>query len=373
MDDLHVDGHLAAIVGNDKDANAATARLESLLEAAPERALVDDGQVLLDVTGLGHGDDTAILHVKDTVLLEDRAEHGLDDDAGGRVGDERRLLMELLGEEVDTKVAVLASGSGGGDADDLAGAALEDEDVTEADVVAGNGHGVGLVGTLRGRGGTAAGLANLTELNTVMGLRGQHTVSNTISKLMKSPTERVVVAWRVRCEYTTWYTCRCLKQKSRLTVLVVVTHLGFGNGGRSVTGCVNGLFGDLDVRLVEDGARASGVDGGLSHADRLLVDGKVAGSVDGSLVDVDGLLEGGAVDRDVDGGTNFLTVVGLETRTVFTLSKVDHRVVGLVRLVEFNARLGISRVRSEGEQGSGQLKFFFSAGVRRSVDSPARS
>lgn len=85
MDDLHVDGHLAAVVGDDQDADGAAARLEGLLQAAPEVALVDDGQVLLDVAGLGHGDDAALLHVEDAVLLEHRAEHGLDDDARGRV------------------------------------------------------------------------------------------------------------------------------------------------------------------------------------------------------------------------------------------------------------------------------------------------
>jgi hypothetical protein len=66
----------------------------------------------------------AVLEIKDTVLLEDRAEHGLDNNAGSRVGDERRLLVELLGEEVDTEVAVLASRSRNRDLDDLARAAL---------------------------------------------------------------------------------------------------------------------------------------------------------------------------------------------------------------------------------------------------------
>jgi hypothetical protein len=42
-------------------------------------------------------------------LLEDWAEHVLDDNRWGRVGDEAGLFMELLGEEVNTKVTVLAS------------------------------------------------------------------------------------------------------------------------------------------------------------------------------------------------------------------------------------------------------------------------
>ena len=189
MDNLHVDSHLAAVVGDDQDTDAAAARLERLLEAAPEAALVDDGQVLLDIASLGHGDDAALLHVEDAVLLEHGAEHGLDDDAGGRVRDERRLLMELLGEEVDTEVAVLASGSRGRDADDLAGAALEDEDVAEADVVAGDRHRVGGGRTLGGTG--PAALADLADLDAVMAFR----VHNAVSQLVQSVTERVVVAW----------------------------------------------------------------------------------------------------------------------------------------------------------------------------------
>tara|TARA_R110002003_G_scaffold251_8_gene17810 strand:+ start:2846 stop:3040 length:195 start_codon:yes stop_codon:yes gene_type:complete len=51
--------------------------------------------------------------------------------------------MKLLGEQVNTEVAVLASLGGGGDADDLARAALEDQEIANADVVAGDGNGVG--------------------------------------------------------------------------------------------------------------------------------------------------------------------------------------------------------------------------------------
>lgn len=168
VDDLHVDGHLATVVGDDEDTDGAAARLESLLEAVPEGALVDDGEVLLDIAGLGHGDDGAILHVEDAVLLEDGAEHGLDDDAGGGVGDEAGLLMELLGEEVDTEVAVLAGGSGGGDADHLARAALEDEDVAETDVVAGDGDGLGSRAGAGGASGTGLGISLSVTVSVVV-------------------------------------------------------------------------------------------------------------------------------------------------------------------------------------------------------------
>jgi len=51
--------------------------------------------------------------------------------------------VQLLGEEVNTQVAVLASGSGGGDTNDLARTTLEDQEITKADVVARNGDSVG--------------------------------------------------------------------------------------------------------------------------------------------------------------------------------------------------------------------------------------
>lgn len=57
VDDLHVDAELAAAVVEDEHADAATARVEGGLETLPEVGLVHDGEVLLDVTGLGHGDD----------------------------------------------------------------------------------------------------------------------------------------------------------------------------------------------------------------------------------------------------------------------------------------------------------------------------
>jgi len=139
VDDLEVDGELTAAVADDQDADAATSRLEGILETSPQVGLLEDGEVLLDITSLGHGNDGAVLDVQNTVLLEDGAEHGLDDDAGAGVGDGGGLLVELLGEQVNTEITVLAGGSRGGDTDDLAWAALEDEDVTQTDVVAGDG------------------------------------------------------------------------------------------------------------------------------------------------------------------------------------------------------------------------------------------
>jgi hypothetical protein len=51
--------------------------------------------------------------------------------------------MQLLGEEIDTQVSVLACGRGCGDADDLARTTLEDQEIAQADVMAWDGDGVG--------------------------------------------------------------------------------------------------------------------------------------------------------------------------------------------------------------------------------------
>ena len=143
VDDLEVNSHLHAVVVDDEDADAATAVVKGLCQAGEETALVKDGKALLDITTLGHGDNAAVLaDVENTVLLEDRTKHVLDNDGRGRVGDEAGLLMELLGEQVNTEVAVLASLRRGGDADHLARAALKDQEIANADVVAGDGDGV---------------------------------------------------------------------------------------------------------------------------------------------------------------------------------------------------------------------------------------
>lgn len=105
--------------------------------------MVNNGQALLHIASLGHGHDTATLHVQDAVLLEDRAKHGLDDNTGGRVGDKGRLLVQLLGEQVHTEITILASGSRGRDANDLARSALQHQEVAVTNVVARNGDSIG--------------------------------------------------------------------------------------------------------------------------------------------------------------------------------------------------------------------------------------
>lgn len=143
------------------------------------------------------------------------------------------------------------------------------------------------------------------------------------------------------------------EESGKLTILIVVTHLGRLGGG-SVTGSVYGLFGDLDV-LVEGRARSRNVDGGGSHTSGLLVLGEVAGNVDGDVVEVGGGLEGRAVAGDVDGGAgvgDFVLVVGLETGTILALGNVDDRVVRLVVVIELDARLGERGLGSGSQEES---------------------
>ena len=86
VDDLVVDSKLATLIIDDEDTNTATTVVEGVRETVQQVALVDDGKALLDVASLGHGNDAAVIaDVKDTVLLEDGAEHVLDDDRGRRV------------------------------------------------------------------------------------------------------------------------------------------------------------------------------------------------------------------------------------------------------------------------------------------------
>lgn len=105
-------------------------------------SLVNNLQTLLDLAGLGHGNKLSVItDVDETVLLEDGSEKGVEHDRWRRVRDNTRLLVKLLGEQVNTEVTVLAGLGRGGDTDDLARTVLEDDQVTNADVVARDGEG----------------------------------------------------------------------------------------------------------------------------------------------------------------------------------------------------------------------------------------
>lgn len=81
VDDLVVDNELTATVVDDKGTDGATAIGEGLGDALVEATLGDDLETLLDITGLGHGDEAVVVtDVQDAVGLEDGAEHGLHND-----------------------------------------------------------------------------------------------------------------------------------------------------------------------------------------------------------------------------------------------------------------------------------------------------
>lgn len=143
MDDFVVNGELTTSVINDQYPHAPAAVGEGLVEPRPQSALVNDRKSLFDVSSFGHGDNTAIVaDIKDTVLLEDGAEHVLNDDRRRGIRHETRLFMELLSKEVNAEIAVLAGLSRSGDTDNLAGTALENQKVADADVVARDGDGM---------------------------------------------------------------------------------------------------------------------------------------------------------------------------------------------------------------------------------------
>lgn len=143
VDHLVVNNQLATTVIDDKDTDGATPFVEGIADAAVQVVLSNNGETGLDITALGESNEAVVADVEDAVGLVDGAEHGLDDNRGGWVGDEAGLLVKLAGEQVDTKVAVLASLGRGGDADHLGGAALQDQNVASTNEVAGDRNGLG--------------------------------------------------------------------------------------------------------------------------------------------------------------------------------------------------------------------------------------
>lgn len=364
VNDLAVDGKLAAVVGDDKDADRATAGGESAGEALPEAALVDDGKAGLDLARLGHGDDVTILKVEDAVLLEDGPEHGLDDDAGGRVGDEGGLLVQLLGEEVNTEVTVLASGSRGGDADDLAGAALEHQDITHADVVAGDGDGVGDRGGGGGRAGTGALADNLGLVVVVVGV-GNHLVSH----LVKTLANRVILSVVVVIAHS-----RLLLRGGSVAreLYSFLNDLGLLGVGWQGLGCVNGNTGDERrgrgvLRDVLEAVDSGGCDRRLGGGGRVRRVGGLGSKGSGGVRRRSGDGSKGSTSRAVVG--RGLLADGLGTGAVFTLDAVDARIGGDVLAVYLDClgsegRVGRSfRLKTlAGNVGTGTRVMFFFAG-----------
>jgi len=84
VNNLVVDSEFLALVTDDENTNATAAVIKGVGETVEQIALVDDRKTLLHIAGLRHGNDTSIItDVKNTVLLEDWAQHVLDNDRRG--------------------------------------------------------------------------------------------------------------------------------------------------------------------------------------------------------------------------------------------------------------------------------------------------
>jgi hypothetical protein len=192
MNDLVVDRKLASLVTHNLNTNAAAAIAKGFGQLVKHAFSFNHRQPLSDIPRFGHGNHSSIItYVKDTVLLEDRPKHSLYDDAWSRGRYKAGLLMELLGEDVDTKIVQLTGVSRGRDADDLADMSLQDQEIAITDVVARDTDGVGGTispggtGTLAGHWGRSGGLfANfafddhfLAVVMTMMVERVEDTVS----------------------------------------------------------------------------------------------------------------------------------------------------------------------------------------------------
>jgi len=170
----------------------------------------------------------------------------------------------------------------------LARTALKDQEITDADVMAGDGDGVGSMGGLDGdgradrsrlRASTTYGNVNFFPIMMMMTRESKDTISGTV----KTMSEGVVV-----------------------TIFIVVTHLVLLESRR-----IYGLFGNADlftgrVLLISWFLEARRIDGLLCVADLFSFGRTEAWGVNSSLVDSD-----------------FFTIVWLETRSVFTLAHVN--------------------------------------------------
>jgi hypothetical protein len=90
MDDLVVNDELTTTIVDDESSNATPTVIEGTSDLDVEIILVNNWETLLDIACLSHADErTTLLHIDDSVLLEDRSEHALDNDRWLRVANER--------------------------------------------------------------------------------------------------------------------------------------------------------------------------------------------------------------------------------------------------------------------------------------------
>lgn len=210
VDDLIINYQLAATIIDDESTNASATVTEGITDAVKQVTLVNNREALLDITGLGHGDDTAILtNIQNAVGLVDGTEHALDNNRGGRMRDEARLLVKLAGEKVYTEVAVLASLGRDGDADDLAWATLQDQEITNTDEMAWDSDCLRGVSTTR--------LNDSDRLSDAITYPGRAAVISDDDLLLP-----VMVV--VRVEDTVGCTLNATAERVVMTFVVVITH-----------------------------------------------------------------------------------------------------------------------------------------------------
>lgn len=210
VDDLIINYQLAATIIDDESTNASATVTEGITDTVKQVTLVNNGEALLDITGLSHGDDSAILtNIQNAVGLVDGTEHALDNNAGRRMRDEARLLVQLAGEKVYTEVAVLASLGRDGDADDLAWPTLQDQEITNTDEMAWDSDCL--------RGVSTTGLNDSDRLSDAITDPGRAAVISDDDLLLP-----VMVV--VRVEDTVGSTLNATAERVVMTFVVVITH-----------------------------------------------------------------------------------------------------------------------------------------------------
>lgn len=138
---LEVNYELLLTVADDKDTDGTRALTEGSVDLLGKITLGNDLDTSLDLTVVGLDEESGIITgLDDLVLLEGRGQHGVDDNRWGWVADNTDFLTEFAREQINTQVTVLAGGGRSGDADDLRWALLEDDQVTDTDVVAWDGE-----------------------------------------------------------------------------------------------------------------------------------------------------------------------------------------------------------------------------------------
>lgn len=110
MNSLVIHCELSALIGNNQYTNRARSTTKGLLQTRPEMSLINNLESLLDFPSLRHCNELAVLSdINEPVLFENRAKKGVKDNGRRGMGNHTWLLVELLGEQINTKVTVLAS------------------------------------------------------------------------------------------------------------------------------------------------------------------------------------------------------------------------------------------------------------------------